>query len=99
MSFADPEVSQPDRVTLPEGWTFLKDGMCLGQSEGSIIFEDGSIYGPQSIDLDCSSFSRPAWRFKKRPGTPKSVKGKIPVRKAFEDFLDALSPDPINAME
>ena len=77
----------------------MKDGMAFGKDPGTLVFEDGTLYGPQTIEIDQASFERPIWRFRRRWGSSKQVKGIIPVRKAFEDFLEALSTDPIAASE
>ena len=99
VNFSDPPVQQLPLDLVPEGWRILKDGMTLGTEPGTIIFPDGTPYGPLTIDLDVDAYERPIWRFKKRPGTPRTPKGKIPVRQAFEDLLAALEMDPAAAME
>ena len=74
--------------------------MALGEEPGSLVLEDGTVYGPNSIDLDTTSHTVPIWRFKVVKGTKaKQLKGLIPVREAYEALFTSLIPDPTAAME
>ena len=84
---------------LPEGWFSISEGMALGQEPGSLVFQDGVRYGPQTIDLDLQTYQRPVWRWKVASGINKPVCGKLPVRQAYEDFLKALTADPAAVSE
>ena len=80
VTFQDQPVQPLPLNKLPEGWSVLKDGMSLGKEPGSIVFQEGSLYGPQSVEMDKDAYERPIWRFRCRPGTPRPAKGVIPVR-------------------
>ena len=100
VSFASPQITPSTSDTIPDGWSVLKDGEALGETPGSIVFEDGSSFGPQTIELDLVSFKKPIWRYRTVKGAkPRAEKGVIPVREAFESLLSALSPSPMAAKE
>ncbi|XP_064116557.1 myosin-1B-like [Macrobrachium nipponense] len=94
VSFADPPIEKLSMDLVPEGWQPFKDGMSLGVDPGSIVFADGTLFGPLSVDVDEHSYERPIWRFKKRSGSSKKIKGIIPVRQAYEALFDRLASDP-----
>ena len=98
--FASPNIQRLGIANIPEGWHVLKDGMALGQDPGSIVFEDGAVYGPQSIDLDVESYERPIWRFLTiRGAKAKSAKGLIPVKEAYQSLLASLAEEPMSCKE
>ena len=99
VSIADPPVVPSSLHLIPEGWKVLHDGMALGREPGSIVFPDGSLYTSQTIDIDVDAFERPIWRFKRRHGTSRAPKGKVPVRVAYESFYDLFQADPVGARE
>ena len=98
--FASPPVTPADPGLIPEGWMVFKDGMALGMEPNTIVFSDGGTYGPQTVEVDTTSFSKPVWRYKRVRGTkPKVSKGVIPVREAFEALLSFLADQPASARE
>ena len=100
VSFASPNVARLPVSNLPEGWEVLRDGMALGEDEGSLVFDDGSVYGPQTIELDLSTYDRPVWRYRTvRGARAKLAKGMIPVKEAYQSILAFLTGDPIAAHE
>ena len=64
-----------------------------------MVFSDGTLYGPQSVDVDRTSYELPIWRFRTRQGTNKTLKGLIPVRHAYDSIVSHLTPDPASAVE
>ena len=96
---ANPPVTPAPMHLIPEGWRVLHDGMALGKEPGSVVFSDGVLYSAQTIELDMESFERPIWRYRKRHGTSKAPKGKIPVRVAYENFYELFQQDPVGARE
>ena len=84
---------------VPEGWEPLKDGMALGREPGTLVFQDGEQFGPQTIELDTTSYVRPIWRFKPVSGFSKTQKGIIPVKTAFDCLLQSLQGEPTSIKE
>ena len=74
--------------------------MALGEEPGSLVFLDGTVLGPQTVDLDLSVPERPIWRYRiVRGAKAKSDRGLIPVREAYESLISALSGAPMSATE
>ena len=97
--FQSPVVERLPLDQIPQGWQVLKDGMSLGRQPGSLVFGDGTLYGPQSVDVDTEAYERPIWRFRTREGTSKPPKGLIPVRQAYESLMDVLAAEPASVRE
>ena len=65
-----------------------------------MVFDDGAVFAPQSVDPDVGPFVRPSWRFKRfKAVSPLSAEGKTLVDTAFVSLLDLLAADPIAARE
>ena len=92
--FQEPLVEKLPISKIPPGWQVLKDGMALGNQPGSIVFSDGTMYGPQSIDLGIEAYERPIWRFCTKEGAAKPQKGMIPVLQAYDALSAALADEP-----
>ena len=100
VTFASPRVQRLGIDKIPEGWQMLKDGMALGEDPGSIIFGNGDIYGPQSVEVDVETYERPIWRFRIIRGVKaRSAKGMIPVKEAYQSLVTSLSEEPMACKE
>ena len=99
VSFALSTVERLPLIQLSPDWRPLDPGMALGKELGSIVFKDGTRFGPESIDLDLSTYERPVWQWRRAIRTSKPPKRKIPVRQAFDDFVRALSQEPVSVSE
>ena len=74
--------------------------MSFGEEPGSLVLLDGTVYGPQSVEIDTVSFDRPVFRFRTALGTKsRTPKGIIPVREAYESLYRALAAEPVCASE
>ena len=94
VTFASSEPQKLPMSEVPSDWSSISPGMTLGVEPGSLVFEDGVRFGPQNIDLDLDTYQRPVWRWKRNVGINKAVRGKLPVRQAYEEFVRALAQDP-----
>jgi len=76
-------------------WQPVSEEMGFDEEMGTIyFFNDGSTYGPRSIELDCSG-KRPWYRFISRLkglAPTKVSKALLPPKKAFEDYALSLLP-------
>ena len=99
LGFKDPLVSRSSESLIPEGWKKFRDGMSLGEEPGSIVFKDGTLFGPQSVEIDIDSYEVPIWRLRHKQGSVKPLKGKIPVRTAYENLQLILEGSPIAVEE
>ena len=100
VSFAIPQVVQAGVELVPEGWSVWKDGMAFGEEPGSLVFPDGVVLGPGSVEIDSTSHIRPIWRYRTLRGTKaKTPKGMIPVREAYESLFSAFVQEPLSATE
>ena len=59
VEFLSPVVQPAPAQFIPEGWKRFKDGMSLGKETGSVVFTDGTLFGPRSVDVDLDSFEVP----------------------------------------
>ena len=99
VEFSSPVVQPAPENRIPVGWQKFRDGMSLGQDMGSLVFADGSLLGPQSVEIDLESYEVPVWRMRQREGSARPLKGKIPVRAAYDNFQALLEAAPISALE
>ena len=100
VNFPENPVRPSSSTVVPEGWHPLEKGIALGEEPGSIVLEDGRTYGPETVEVDLSSYLLPIWRFRRVRGSQRRAeKGDIPVRRAYESLLTFLSEAPMSASE
>ena len=100
VTFVSLNVAKLSISQIPEGWEVLKDDMALGEEPGSIVFEDNSVYGPQSVELDIKSYTRPIWSFRVIKGAKsKAAMGMRPVKEAYLSLQSFLAGGAISVKE
>ena len=99
VSFSEPEVQRRPLSSLSDGWLVLSDGMALGVEPGSLVFSDGTRYGPSSVELDLDTFVLPVWGWCRVLGVSKPVPSLLPVRQAYGEFARALAAAPVSIRE
>ena len=50
--------------------------MSLGKEPGTVVFPDGTLFGPSSIEIDMDAYDIPIWRMIRKEGSSKPQKGK-----------------------
>ena len=53
VSFTIPQIQCFGMDKISEGWHSLKYGTALKQEQGKLVFPNGTVYGPKTVDLYC----------------------------------------------
>ena len=100
LRFANPIVDKLPIDKIPDGWNIFKDGMALGEEPGHIVFQDNQVFGPQSVEVDTTTYDIPIWRFRVIKGAKgKEGKGIIPVKEAYRSLQSFLAEGQMSVKE